>query len=432
MNAAEAHAAAAAEGLALVRAENPTGFKGVSHDQRPAQSRKPFKAQLRHDGCTNHLGTFATAEEAALAVARFLGPEGVAAEQAAVRDSIGRKLPAASQRSAAPMTAAEAYTAAAAEGLALLGADNETGFKGVKRNTSNTSTISFKAQLMRGGRTIYLGIFATAEEAALAVARFLGPEGVVASLAAAASAALEPAPMTAAEAHAAAAAEGLALLCAENSTGFKDVRRSGKSSGSKPFTAELRHGGRKNYLGAFATAEEAALAVARFLGPEGVTAALAPEPAPMTAEEAHAAAAAEGLTLLRAENTTGFKNVSRKTAVEVKLSKPFKAQLNHGGRNHHLGHFATAEQAALAVARFLAPPAAEAAPAAPPAAPLAPAAATQTVTAPTADAAPPDTSGVEVTGEVRRDERERRKRKRAIDVDALELEVKVEVKEEPL
>ena len=50
-----------------------------------------------------------------------------------------------------------------------------------------------------------------------------------------------------------------------------------------------------------------------------------------------------------------------------------------------------------------------------------------------AEAAPADTSGVEVTGEVRREERERRKRKRAIDVDALpELEVKVEVKEEPL
>ena len=49
-----------------------------------------------------------------------------------------------------------------------------------------------------------------------------------------------------------------------------------------------------------------------------------------------------------------------------------------------------------------------------------------------ADAAPPDTSGVEVTGEVRREDVDRRKRKRAIDVEALpELKVKVEVKEEP-
>ena len=74
MTAAEAHAAAAAEGLALVRAETPTGFKGVSRNSNSAI--KPFKAQLRHGGRDKHLGVFATAEEAALAVARFLGPEG--------------------------------------------------------------------------------------------------------------------------------------------------------------------------------------------------------------------------------------------------------------------------------------------------------------------------------------------------------------------
>ena len=66
-----------------------------------------------------------------------------------------------------------------------------------------------------------LGTFATAEEAALAVARSLGPEGVAAALAADAAKAMEPAPMTAAEAHAAAAAEGLALVRADNATGFE-------------------------------------------------------------------------------------------------------------------------------------------------------------------------------------------------------------------
>ena len=69
MNAAEAHAAAAAEGLVLVPAENPTGFKGVYLNNRSA--RNPFKAQSWHGGRTKTLGTFATAEEAALAVARF-------------------------------------------------------------------------------------------------------------------------------------------------------------------------------------------------------------------------------------------------------------------------------------------------------------------------------------------------------------------------
>ena len=77
MTAAEAHAAAAAEGLALVPAENATGFKGVSRNK--GGTSKPFKARAVGTAGANHLGCFATAEEAALAVARFLGPEGVAA-----------------------------------------------------------------------------------------------------------------------------------------------------------------------------------------------------------------------------------------------------------------------------------------------------------------------------------------------------------------
>ena len=133
----------------------------------------------------------------------------------------------------------------------------------------------------------------TAEEAALAVARFLGPQGVAASARAARPpAAPEPAPMTAAEAHAAAAAEGLALVRAENATGFKGVgRRSraddggGGARGSKPFreTRLQEARGRKaqlTRLGKFATAEEAALAVARFLGPAGAAAPPAAASAP--------------------------------------------------------------------------------------------------------------------------------------------------------
>ena len=83
--------------------------------------------------------------------------------------------------------------------------------------------------------------------------------------------------MTAAEAEATAAAEGLALLRAENATGFKWVCRNNDTL-SKPFQAQMKHGGRPSHLGQFATAEEAALAVARFLGPEGVAAALARPP----------------------------------------------------------------------------------------------------------------------------------------------------------
>ena len=124
------------------------------------------------------------------------------------------------------MTAAEAHAAAASEGLALLRAENSllraTGFKGVYRIGSASKP--FHAQLTRGGRCKSLGNFATAEEAALAVARHLGPAGVVASLAAAATA-LEPAPMTAAEGIRGGGGGGAALLRAENATGFKGVYR---------------------------------------------------------------------------------------------------------------------------------------------------------------------------------------------------------------
>ena len=90
----------------------------------------------------------------------------------------------------------------------------------------------------------------------------------------------------------------------------------------------------------------------------------------MNAAEAHAAAAAAGLALLRADNSTGFKGVFRQGR-----GQPFRARLIQGGRENHLGSFATAEEC--------------------------------------------------------REERQRRKRKRAIDVDAFEVKVEMEVKPEP-
>ena len=143
--------------------------------------------------------------------------------------------------------------------------------------------------------------------------------------------------------------EGLTLLRAENSTGFKRVTLESRSV-SKPFKATAWHGGRNKHLGMFATAEEAALVVARFLGPEGVAAALAADaakalqPAPMTAAEVHAAASAEGLTLVRAENATGFKGVTRTAkhqqavpslpAARLEVSLPRRLLHRRGGGAH--------------------------------------------------------------------------------------------------
>ena len=66
MTAAEAHAAAAAEGLALVPGETATGFGGAR------VARQHAIQSFTHR--TGTLGQFTTAEEAAPAVARALGP----------------------------------------------------------------------------------------------------------------------------------------------------------------------------------------------------------------------------------------------------------------------------------------------------------------------------------------------------------------------
>ncbi len=128
-------------------------------------------------------------------------------------------------------TAAEAREAAAAEGLVLVTSTSETGFKGVYRHGD-----SFVAEArVEGGHVQYLGIFATAEEAALRYARHIGKEAAAAAAAeaaaAAAAAVANPAQskMTAAEAREAAAAEGLVLVPSTNSSGFKNVSPNGDS-----------------------------------------------------------------------------------------------------------------------------------------------------------------------------------------------------------
>ena len=66
---------AEAEGLSLLEADNKAGYFGVSLN-KPGQP-KPFAAQVRRGGKLVCLGCFATAEEAALCIAR--SPEGRAA-----------------------------------------------------------------------------------------------------------------------------------------------------------------------------------------------------------------------------------------------------------------------------------------------------------------------------------------------------------------
>eukprot|EP00964_Phaeocystis_antarctica_P101579 scaffold67028_cov55-Phaeocystis_antarctica.AAC.1 len=144
-------------------------------------------------------------------------------------------------------------------------------------------------------------------------------------------------------------AEGLTLRVAENKTGYFGVSLANPSS-PKPYQARVKHGGKDVRLGSFATAEEAALCVAR--SPEGKVAAerAAAAPPPLTSEEARQQAQAEGLTLCVADNETGYFGVHLNPNKTSK-SKPYQAKVRRGGKLVHLGSFATAEEAALCVAR---------------------------------------------------------------------------------
>ena len=148
---------AEAEGLTLLVADNTTGYFGVNL-AKPGQP-KPYQARVVRGGKKVHLGSFATAEEAALCIAR--SSEGKAAAKRAA--------------AAGPLTSEEARQQAEAEGLTLLKADNKAGYYSVHLAYPGRPKL-YQVRVSRGG---HLGMFATAEEAALCVAR--SPEGQAAA-----------------------------------------------------------------------------------------------------------------------------------------------------------------------------------------------------------------------------------------------------------
>ena len=140
-------------------------------------------------------------------------------------------------------------------------------------------------------------------------------------------------------------AEGLTLQPREdNATGYRGVNR------TKPgcYQARVWRAGKYVHLGSFATAEEAALAYARTPEGKAEAKAQATKPAPLTAGEAVAQAAAEGLKLEPNNNAaSGFKGVTPHSG----SSGLNQAYVRRAGKKVHIGSFATAEEAALAVAR---------------------------------------------------------------------------------
>ena len=288
LTADEARAAAAAEGLELVPSSNSeTGFRGVQKHYGK------YALRFKEYGVLRYFGSFATPEEAALCYARHIGAERAAAEAAAARGKGPQSL-----------TADEARAAAAAEGLKLVpSSSNETGFKGAHKRGGK-----YEAYIREDGKQRYLGMFATPEEAALCYARHIGAERAAAEAVEARVAV--PEPLTADEARAAAAAEGLELVpSSSNETGFRSVVKHGGK-----YQAQIKENGKTRHLGSFATPEEAALCYARRLGAEraAAEAALARDegPQPLTADEARAAAASEGLEMVPSSSIErGFKGV---------------------------------------------------------------------------------------------------------------------------
>ena len=156
------------------------------------------------------------------------------------------------------MTAEEAVRQAEAAGLTLLKAASSSGYKGVAFHNGSTRNLTkpYAATDTRGGKTVSLGYFVTAEEAALCIARRE-------KRAAASAAAAAPPPMTAEEAVRQADVEGLTLQKSDNNSGYTGIRKRKRFSGShkrkKLYEATGQLGGKTKSRGYYATAEEAAV-----------------------------------------------------------------------------------------------------------------------------------------------------------------------------
>ena len=285
----------------------------------------------------------------------------------------------------------DAITAAAAEGLTLVRKDSVTGYLGV-----SVAGKRFKASIRAGKLGHFnLGQFDCPEEAALAIARKF-PRLLIDR--AEACAAAEEATMTAEQAQQTSEAEGLTLfLDPLSKTGYRGVRKG--TSTKRPYDARLPGQKDARYVGVFASPHEAALAIARRLGPTQSAARaqqqrnsagwLMTDASELTAQEARKLAEQEGLALRRSHGQPGkYWSVYAATnavsdrwiaSVHVGPDPPITASNHAGGAAEgaatsgmcdpitsrslgrtyrtsgrlHLGSFASAEGAALAIAKKL-------------------------------------------------------------------------------
>ncbi|EOD06957.1 hypothetical protein EMIHUDRAFT_218678 [Emiliania huxleyi CCMP1516] len=202
--------ATVSERLVLIPAvikNSTTGYKCVTFHR----GNKKFQAKVKAGGKHVFLGSFDTVEEAATAYARS---EYGRADAAKLRQP----------RAAPTVAGAEAIRQAEREGLTLAtSSNNSTGYKGVTFCPKQRSSKKYKLSVWVDGRNVTLAV------------QQAGREGLT-----------------------------LATSSSSNSS-YRGVTFYPKERRSKKYHLHMRVGGKQNFLGRFATAEEAALARARHL-----------------------------------------------------------------------------------------------------------------------------------------------------------------------
>ena len=154
---------AAEEGLTLTASNNSTGYKSVSFCPNRRGSKK-YMLEVTTVGGKRSTCWFATAEEAALFYAR----------REAGRDTSDLTAPPPPPPPPEPSSAAaaEAVRHAEGEGLTLVtSSNNSTGYKYVRFCPNQRGSKKYMLQAKDGGKLVFLGSFASAEQAALFYAR---------------------------------------------------------------------------------------------------------------------------------------------------------------------------------------------------------------------------------------------------------------------
>ena len=355
--AAEATAAAAREGLPLIRSTaSVTGYLNVFARSEAGRSGY-FAVSSTSDGRGRTHMACDTPEAGAYAVARHMGKEAahVAAARYAKREEF---------EDVVEMTADEAVAAALEEGLPLVrSAASSAGYLNVGFHEPSGKYI---ARVNRCSSDVCRISCATPEAAALMVAREMGKEAAHAAVvtsevrSAKREELKDVMEMTADQAVAAAAEEGLPLVRANGRTGFRNVELNHGHFRVREQPSDLDVRG-------FASAEGAALAHARHIGKEAATKGAAKftlgerlgvaAVASMTTEEASATAAAEGLSLMATDVASGYRDVVHNRHLHQSGSMygsgSYTACIRVDGALWSWSSFMAAEGAALIVARHL-------------------------------------------------------------------------------